>query len=640
MDHTVVRQWLHSVLGKYSLSDRVFTHVDALLLAYSSLTPRTEVYTYDDGRTALLLRISGTIPISYRSSTYHIPIAMWLPHAYPREPPLAYVEPVKGMAIRKGHKHVQLDGYVVTPAREFEEERHKSYLRRWERKWEACNLVELVQFLQSVFGHEPPVYSAANGSGSASATAGSSRQDAEFERGSTSINGISGLGHRPPPAPPGALGLSSSSAARDPPNRPPKPRQPADVLGRSSSLRSSSSGSAYSPSGPTRMGVSEQASPGLSHAKVTHQAWQSSITHLMAGSSQHLHPHQQQQSVTLPSHVLHNAPQYYSNQHHQFSPNHSQDRGASRRGWSMPPPARERSVDSSMGYSPLSPPAQPPLFALSHHPHASTQQTNPSQAFLAQPTSPPRPPSMGHPYGMPTSSSLNLSLSAAAPPHLPQGSNFAPQLPPSKPPLPRDLLGVEDDTEASASVQSYPSSSGAPGEPPPILPPNPEILSLHNALHQKLSARVSSISAHFAQQSQRMAVLSSDLDRGEAAIHDEIARLEAVKEVCKGRAERMAAFVEEARQGLQAMEAKVEDELEQPGSGNDWICATSIVGNQLIDLVAEDNAIEDTLYHLGRALNSERITLDAFLKQTRFLAREQFMRRALAIRICNSVGWN
>lgn len=35
---------------------------------------------------------------------------------------------------------------------------------------------------------------------------------------------------------------------------------------------------------------------------------------------------------------------------------------------------------------------------------------------------------------------------------------------------------------------------------------------------------------------------------------------------------------------------------------------------RLIDLVAEDNAIEDTIYHLARALDAERIDLTAFLK--------------------------
>jgi hypothetical protein len=35
---------------------------------------------------------------------------------------------------------------------------------------------------------------------------------------------------------------------------------------------------------------------------------------------------------------------------------------------------------------------------------------------------------------------------------------------------------------------------------------------------------------------------------------------------------------------------------------------------RLIDLVADDNAIEDTIFHLGRALDAERIDLDRFLK--------------------------
>lgn len=38
------------------------------------------------------------------------------------------------------------------------------------------------------------------------------------------------------------------------------------------------------------------------------------------------------------------------------------------------------------------------------------------------------------------------------------------------------------------------------------------------------------------------------------------------------------------------------------------------LNDRLIDLVAEDNAIEDTIYHITRALDSERIDLDRFLK--------------------------
>jgi ESCRT-I complex subunit TSG101 len=57
---------------------------------------------------------------------------------------------------------------------------------------------------------------------------------------------------------------------------------------------------------------------------------------------------------------------------------------------------------------------------------------------------------------------------------------------------------------------------------------------------------------------------------------------------------------------------------------------------RLLDLVAEDNALEDTVYHLGRAFNSDTRTqdeLERFLKRIRLLSREQFMKRALINKI-------
>jgi len=54
---------------------------------------------------------------------------------------------------------------------------------------------------------------------------------------------------------------------------------------------------------------------------------------------------------------------------------------------------------------------------------------------------------------------------------------------------------------------------------------------------------------------------------------------------------------------------------------------------QVLDLVAEDHAIEDTIYVLDRALAEERIDLKTFLKLVRKLASKQFFARALAIKI-------
>jgi len=56
---------------------------------------------------------------------------------------------------------------------------------------------------------------------------------------------------------------------------------------------------------------------------------------------------------------------------------------------------------------------------------------------------------------------------------------------------------------------------------------------------------------------------------------------------------------------------------------------------QLIKAVAQDSAIDDTLYCLDRALGEDTIVFKKYLKQVRKLTREQFFSRALAQKICN-----
>lgn len=43
-------------------------------------------------------------------------------------------------------------------------------------------------------------------------------------------------------------------------------------------------------------------------------------------------------------------------------------------------------------------------------------------------------------------------------------------------------------------------------------------------------------------------------------------------------------------------------------------CQKNCAPNRLINLIADDNAIEDTIYHVHRALNAGRIDLEKFLR--------------------------
>jgi ESCRT-I complex subunit TSG101 len=198
-----------------------------------------------------------------------------------------------------------------------------------------------------------------------------------------------------------------------------------------------------------------------------------------------------------------------------------------------------------------------------------------------------------------------------------------------------NLLDEEDNESGNRESMHIDTSdvSSSPAPPPPR-PPNPELLAIHDRLYTKIDLRLAEISSNLAVANQRLEVLSSDLDRGLPAIEDEMARLRAVRDVCQITGDRLSATLEAAKNHMAEL-----DKREEPDSDT-IILATSIVGNQLVDLIAEDNAIEDTMYHLARALNTERIDTERFLKQTRMLARDQFMKRALAHKISEGMGWS
>ncbi|KAL2814175.1 UEV domain-containing protein [Aspergillus granulosus] len=145
--------WLYSVLIRdhydprqtYQDPNRTYYDVANVLAKFPSLSPETNVYTYETGDFALLLHLSGTLPVTYRGQVYKFPIALWIPNTYPRDPPLAYVTPTQDMAVRVG-QHVTLEGRI-----------YHHYLAHWAGAWERSTLLDFLSILQEVFAKEPPV---------------------------------------------------------------------------------------------------------------------------------------------------------------------------------------------------------------------------------------------------------------------------------------------------------------------------------------------------------------------------------------------------------------------------------------------------------------------------------------------------
>lgn len=128
----------HNSMSQYRDPSRTFRDVDTALQMYGSLKPKMDTYSkqlnilstsnvpvltlviaYDHGDTQLLLCLYGTTPITYRSSPYNIPVAIWIPNDYPLSPPIFYVKPTSNMLVRPGI-NVDVSGFC-----------YHSYLATW-----------------------------------------------------------------------------------------------------------------------------------------------------------------------------------------------------------------------------------------------------------------------------------------------------------------------------------------------------------------------------------------------------------------------------------------------------------------------------------------------------------------------------
>ena len=104
-----------------------------------------ENYTYNDGRTVGMIKLTGTVPIYFSNVKYNIPMTLWISERYPNQPPFAYVTPLDNMIIKENHSYVDPTGMVRTP-----------YFLHWHP--ERCDLVGMVEEMTQIFGNEPPLF--------------------------------------------------------------------------------------------------------------------------------------------------------------------------------------------------------------------------------------------------------------------------------------------------------------------------------------------------------------------------------------------------------------------------------------------------------------------------------------------------
>ncbi|KAM0315035.1 hypothetical protein ACHAPQ_011678 [Fusarium lateritium] len=197
----------------------------------------------------------------------------------------------------------------------------------------------------------------------------------------------------------------------------------------------------------------------------------------------------------------------------------------------------------------------------------------------------------------------------------------APPQGPAKPPPPPDLLDAPLDL-------ALPNTTVAA---PPI-PPNPEKDALLRQLAQtlysiRMRSRQQNDSSMSGLQAQRTAMLSAI-----PAFQSEGGQLAQLSNVLTSNSNIL-------RDALHKADGVIEGSTSHPVPDVDeLLVAPTVVANQLYALVAEERALGDAIFTLGRAVERGRITPAVFAKMTRHLAREWYLKKALVRKIGQGMG--
>lgn len=167
---------------------------------------------------------------------------------------------------------------------------------------------------------------------------------------------------------------------------------------------------------------------------------------------------------------------------------------------------------------------------------------------------------------------------------------------------------------------------------PPPIPPNPEkdviLQQLASTLHQmRTRVREQNDSSLQGLQAQRTAMLSAM-----SAMQQEVGGLTQLSNLLRNNTAILHDVMCRADETIENSKRLPEPDVDQ------LLVAPTVVGNQLYDAVAEERALADTIFVLGRAVERGRVAPAVFAKTTRSLAREWYLKKALVKKIGRGMG--
>lgn len=176
---------------------------------------------------------------------------------------------------------------------------------------------------------------------------------------------------------------------------------------------------------------------------------------------------------------------------------------------------------------------------------------------------------------------------------------------------------------------SLPSPSNIP--PPPI-PPNPEkdalLRQLASTLYShRMRARQQNESSLAGLTAQRNAMLAAAQN-----LQSDASNLAPLSAMLSSNTSILQSSLQEADRVIS------NSRTQTPPAIDELLVAPTVVGNQLYDVIAEERTLGDTIFMLGRAVERGRVAPAVFAKTVRSLAREQYLKKALARKIGKGMG--
>ncbi|KAK9410062.1 putative tumor susceptibility protein [Crotalus adamanteus] len=247
-------------------------------------------------------------------------------------------------------------------------------------------------------------------------------------------------------------------------------------------------------------------------------------------------------------------------------------------------------------------------------------------------------------FSRPTISASYPPYQATGPPntsYMPGMPSGISPFPPGPPPNPSGYSGYP----YPAPSGPFPATTSTPHYPsqPPVTTVGPSRdgtisedtirASLISAVSDKLRWRMKEEMDRAQAELNALKRTEEDLKKGHQKLEEMVNRLDQeVAEVDKN-IDLLKKKDEELSSALEKMESQTEN-----NDIDEVIVPTAPLYKQILNLYAEENAIEDTIFYLGEALRRGVIDLDIFLKHVRLLSRKQFQLRALMQKARKTAG--